>query len=421
MDKSKLIAYSVIVILVLHFSPYFLVRNYAIASLGVIVLWDKNILRQTKTLFSSSLFWMLLIPFFTYSFSIFYTNNFDNGVNEIEKKAGLLLFPIIFGLVKLKLKDFYIVLKGIVLLVIVLPVLGFMVQLGVYNETGDSGWFYNDNLVSILDKQAVYYALFVNTALLMLIYLWQEKQLVSNLYKFLVGVSLVLLMCTQYFLASRTSMLTTAAIISCYLAWLIVRKLNPKQGVILASSSVLLVSIMLVLFPKVTGRYKSITNIEFTYDNPNPINHFNGEIKEENWNGLNTRLAIWKCAFEEIKGSPLLGYGIGSVQQQLVKNYKEKNFILALKANYNSHNQYLDVLLTSGIVGLLLFMGWLVSLISMAFKQKNFLGIGFLVIFAISSLTENVLNRDQGVVFISLMLAMLLCFQNTDEEDVVFE
>jgi O-antigen ligase len=163
-----------------------------------------------------------------------------------------------------------------------------------------------------------------------------------------------------------------------------------------------------ILFPKVLKRFGSITHFEYRFDNTNPINHFNGEIKAENWNGLNTRLALWTCARDVIKEKPILGTGIGDVQDDLVKAYKEKNFIFALESNYNSHNQYLDVLLSNGALGLFVFLSFLIYVIQYARQTKNWLLLTILFVFLMSFFTENILNRNQGVVLFSLFIFLLM-------------
>lgn len=384
-----------------------MLRNYAIMLLGAIAVFDKNILQKIQSLLSNRIFWVLLIPFLVYSLGLIYTDDLDIGLKEIEKKASLLLFPIIFGLTEIKQRDFYTVLKSLVFLISFLPIIGFCVQWQIYLETQDSGWLYNDNLVSVLNKQAVYYALFVNTAILILIHLFEKHQLISLVSRILAGSSLVLLLSTQYLLASRTSMIVTILILASYIGWLLLKKLNKKQGLVLGLGAIALFIALLSFFPKVINRYKSLTNIEYQYNNPNPINHFNVEAKNENWNGLNTRLAIWSCAWEEFKQSPWLGHGVGDVQKVLVDNYKQKNFILGLKMNYNSHNQYLDVILTFGLIGLLLFILFASVLTSIALKSGSLLPLGFLITFAIACITENILSRDQGIVFVSILFAFL--------------
>ena len=400
---------SLVMLLSFHLMGYTLFRNLSLALVSIVVLYNKDILNKVKSLLRNKTFWVLLLPFFCYAFSLLYTTDFLVGWKSLETKMSLLLFPVLFSLAKLKRNEFYLFLKTAVLIISVLPLIGFVNQFFLFQELGDTGLFYNDNLVSIFNKQAVYYAFYCNTALLLLIYLVEKNQLKSALSKVSGGIVFFLLIGAQYLLASRTSMMVMVGILAAYLIWLVSKRLSRIQGVAAILGAVVLVIAMVSAFPKVLKRFESITNIAYHYDNPNPINHFNGEIKKENWNGLNTRLALWSCAIEKIKEAPFLGYGIGDVQSELVEKYEEKNFILALKSNYNTHNQYLDILMTSGIFGLILFFVFLSYMVMIAFKSRNWLLLGFIVLFTISSVTENMLNRNQGVVFIALFIS-LLCF-----------
>lgn len=73
------------------------------------------------------------------------------------------------------------------------------------------------------------------------------------------------------------------------------------------------------------------------------------------------RLQFWHAAWEGIKERPLLGYGLESQQEVLVKFYQPD---WAIYSNVNvqesrAHNFVLDILLTQGIVGLLMqFLLW---------------------------------------------------------------
>lgn len=330
-----------------------------------------------------------------------------SGWKSMETKMSLLLFPLLFSLGKLSEKDFYRLLKTIVLIVAILPVIGFFNQWGLYQTQGDSGFLYNDNLVSIFNKQAVYYALYCNTALIFLIYLIEKRKVKTTFEKVIAVLVLFLLIASMYLLASRTSMVIMVGILLSYLIWLVTQRLSKIQGVLFILGGLIMISAFVVSFPKVLNRFQSITNVEYRFDNPNPINHFNGEIKEENWNGLNTRLALWTCAIEKIKEKPIIGYGIGDVQAALVDKYKEKNFILALQSNYNTHNQFLDILMASGLFGFIVVLVFFILLIRNCISNKNWLFFGFLLLLIISGMTENILNRNQGVVFLALILSLL--------------
>jgi O-antigen ligase len=297
--------------------------------------------------------------------------------------------------------------KAFIGLVSIIPLIGIFTQWGNYIDTGDSGWFYSDNLVHFFDKQAAYFAMYVNIALVGLFYFWYREKLTSKLEQVSSIVVLVLLITSQYLLASRTSILTMGMLIFGFAILLIINKINRKQAVLLLSGLSLIILGMVMFFPKVLKRFDSITEVEFQFENTNPINHFNGEIKKENWNGLNTRLALWTCAIDEIKKQPLFGSGVGDVQNDLVKNYKEKNFVFAIESNYNCHNQYLDILLSNGFVGFFVFLFTLIHLIVISIKYKNGLLLGVVFIFSVACLTENILGRNQGVVLLSLLISIM--------------
>jgi len=313
-------------------------------------------------------------------------------------------------LIEIKRNDFILFLKSAILMIGVIPVVGFINQLGLYNQTGDSGYFYNDNLVSIVEKQAVYYALFINVALVSLFSLWNLGEIKKPTQKLTSILLFVVFVGAQYLLACRTAMLTTVFIFLGFVLIILIGKVSKKHVALLMSGILLFILTMTAVFPKVLKRFNSITNLEYKYDNPNPINHFNGEIKDENWNGLNTRLAIWNCAIEEIKKKPIFGDGLGDVQESLMKNYEEKNFILARERNHNTHNQYLDILMSNGILGFIIFFTFLVFLFLKAIKERNWLLLGIVFTFALACLTENILNRNQGIVFMGLFIASIVFF-----------
>ncbi len=408
MIRSKLLLYLTIALLFFHLMSSFLVTTNALVfSLMLTALIDKKIGYKLKTFFCSKDFWVLVSLFLIFVVSVFYSTDAKQGWKVIELRLSLLLFPIIYGVAPLSKNQVQLVFKTFISLVCLIPLVGILTQWGKYMDTGDSGWFYNDNIVQYVGKQAVYFAMYVNIALVGLFYFWYNDKL-NKLEKMISVVVLVFLIVSQYLLASRTSILTMALLIASFVALLILNKINRKQTLMLLGVLALFVVGLVAFFPKVLKRFDSITHVEFQFDNTNPINHFNGEIKKENWNGLNTRIALWTCAMDEIKKRPLFGTGIGDVQDDLMKNYNEKNFIFAIQSNYNCHDQYLDVMLSNGIVGLAVFLFLLIYLIIKAIKEKNGILLGLIIVFSIACLTENVLGRNQGVVLMSLLTSVLV-------------
>lgn len=419
MSKSRIITLLLIALLAMHLSPAMYFTGIFTLIIFIVVLFLGNLATRVKTLLSNKLFWILIIPFLVYSISILYSEDLLFAWKKLEIGLSILIFPIMIGLTNIERKDITLFLKCMVLLVAFLPVIGFINQYSTYIELNDTGAFYNDNLVSILGKQAVYYGFFINVALLTLFALLKRGEIKSNTARTLSLVSFILLTCTQYLLASRIAIALTALIIVIFAISYMTQNLRRSQLILFSTGFVLLAGVLLISFPKVLKRFQSIKHIEYQFDNPNPINHFNGEIKKENWNGLNTRLAIWECTTEAIKNKPLLGYGIGDGQKELQEIYQEKNFILAKSNFYNTHNQYLHFALIGGIIGLLAYIGHLLFLVRYSIQKKHWLLLGFLFIYMITSLTENILGRNQGVVFISLIISMLVYFDGKIKNNTI--
>jgi O-antigen ligase len=118
------------------------------------------------------------------------------------------------------------------------------------------------------------------------------------------------------------------------------------------------------------------------------------------------RVGIYKCAVKVIGEEFILGYGIGDAQRALNICYSNHSNIL-LKNRYNSHNQYFDVLLKTGFLGLLIFFYFLYTNFRKAFKSENELIIYLLIFYCVLFLTENILVRQSGVILFFFLLSFL--------------
>ena len=113
---------------------------------------------------------------------------------------------------------------------------------------------------------------------------------------------------------------------------------------------------------------------------------------------VNFRYGIYHCVSFVLKENWIMGVGPGNVQKKLdncYAGYTYKNYDDYTKIEYNSHNQYLDIWLKYGIFGLVLFFVFLLW----GIKNMNlYYGIFIFIIMA-AMLTENIFDRQIGVVF----------------------
>lgn len=113
---------------------------------------------------------------------------------------------------------------------------------------------------------------------------------------------------------------------------------------------------------------------------------------------VNFRYGIYNCVSIILKENWILGVGPGNVQKKLdncYSGYTYKNYDDYSKIEYNSHNQYLDIWLKYGIFGLILFLVFLLW----GTKNIDLLYGIFIFIIMVAMLTENIFDRQVGVVF----------------------
>lgn len=124
--------------------------------------------------------------------------------------------------------------------------------------------------------------------------------------------------------------------------------------------------------------------------------------KDQEPHEVNYRYGIWYCASQLIADHFVFGVGADKVQEKLNNCYSDFTYISYedfSKVTYNTHNQYFDQMLKFGIFGLILF----VLAIFYFYPNSSVLYQTFLIVVSISFLTENILDRQIGVVFISLL------------------
>jgi O-antigen ligase len=148
--------------------------------------------------------------------------------------------------------------------------------------------------------------------------------------------------------------------------------------------------LLLMVIPSTRARMQKITEPE-SYS------------KNNETNSVNNRLNIYKCAVQKIKEKPIFGFGINDDKQALYNCYKKELYYL-YESKFNTHNQFLSVTMKAGIVGLIVFLFMLIYNFKLAFSLQNRLYLSLLVFFIIVMLTENILERQNGVIIFTFII-----------------
>jgi flagellar basal body-associated protein FliL len=123
---------------------------------------------------------------------------------------------------------------------------------------------------------------------------------------------------------------------------------------------------------------------------------------------LMQRLEFWKASAGIIKETCLTGVGTGDMNEAFRDEYIRMNTKLPPDQRWRSHNQYLSVLVGFGILGLALFLFALIypAVELKAFKDYYFLA--FFIIAALSMLTEDTIESQMGVTFVTFFYCFFL-------------
>ena len=125
-----------------------------------------------------------------------------------------------------------------------------------------------------------------------------------------------------------------------------------------------------------------------------------------NGHSLLQRIEYWTTGIQIIQKQPLLGVGIGDIQDAFNQQYLENNSALTEDNRRRTHNYFLTVWITFGIIGLVYFLWIHVEFIKQNIARKEILGVVFILIILVSFLIEDTIESQTGVTFYALFFAL---------------
>ena len=381
--------------------PNFL-RNVLMALLVITVIIsyfsskvNKNI--NVKLIFLGSSLYL------TYLLSMFWTDNIDLGLKKLSTGLPLLVFPIIAGLLskdvinRLRNKIHYLL--GIYAISVLLTfIVFFLIFIDHY------GYSLFQHFPTLINKDLgpynihpIYMSMHGAVSIIISLYLLHKVDF-NRWQLLLIILCDILIVCFMLILIKKGPIISM--VISS--AYLVLALKNRKIVLILSILTAILTSVI-IFQPKVNRKFSELLNI-------------NNANKTE-LTSTNIRLIIYDCGKELVPDAGLFGFGVGDTREKLLDCYESKNHEL-LKSKYNSHNQFLSIILRSGFLGLFCYLLFLLYLFIKSLFSKSYLVIAILVFYTLVMLSENILEREDGVVyvsFITLILFVLFNYSNVEK------
>lgn len=320
----------------------------------------------------------ITIVFFVYSTFFLFSTNKENGVSLLIRMLPLLLVPSTFFLFleynvdKLKLLKNTFIFSSCIYSILILFYLNY---LGCFNhETSfEIGYSHIINDFFIFNDHPIYISTYLSITIIILI-IYPYKNSLINL------VLLIILFLGLISLSRKGSII---ALIFCFIYLFMLKKK------IIAILSIILISTFVIFLFPTTKRLIEDFKVENMDKNP------------ETTTGI--RIIVWENV-SNLAMSPnnYFGYGLGNVQNVINRSIRDNGYPNIANQNYNSHNQYLQFMMSVGYIGTLIILSFFIF-IAIKIYVENKQNVVFFGFFLLLFLTESYLERQNGIIFFSFI------------------
>lgn len=318
------------------------------------------------------------------------------ALKEIEQQLPLLVIPLLFLFGKLDVNQFKTAAINAIFLSVLL---GSIIMLGEsvfqYLRYGEADVFVYHELTGPFSIGAIFFSLFVIIALLYI------DELDWIFIRRWFGILCVGILTGMLFLLASKMLLATGIVLFLIKQRHFIKENLPSRRLV---TPVIFIIILILAIP-FAKRVNEISNPRldlvmedsYTYDSP--------------LNGLNLRVIQARLGFEMLNDNNgwLSGIGMDRCQDSLNAKYIEKGLYTGYEGtedtgylDYNFHNQYIETLVRSGIVGIvaLLIMVLIMFRVSGIYTYTTKYEILLLLLFFI---TESVLERQVGIMYFCII------------------
>lgn len=413
-NTNKLLSF--LVLIIVFFVPIWVRIALLLIPLLVLVWilskkWKNVIPAVRKNRFAQILilFWILHL------IGVFYSTNWRYGLQDVQQKLSFLLFPIIFVTfsndeeydVNMVIKTFLYgsIISGIICFFnafynSISLVSGHFIFCSVPQDALWDNYFVYTRLAFL--NHPSYISMYFSFSIAILFKLIKDSkggpfQLFSYISLIIYFGSLIIL------LSSRAGILTLILTIIAGVIWLFTNRIGwiLKVGIL-----GILGTFIIVLFFSLNKKSPLIKELK-----ENVLNNLNLG-KSHFSNAYDMRFYLWQCIPSVMSNNLVFGHGTGDFKIALNKEYNKRNLVNAYKNEYNAHNQFLESLVSLGLVGLIIMLMLIAyPVYYLLRKGNNYLSILFILIIVVNFLAESMLSRIAGILFFALFYSLFFCLK----------
>jgi len=373
----------------------------------------------------------LLVFFLLYIVGVLWSSNMNSAFKRIEHTMVFMVLPIIIPLIKLdkgRVLGMFKIFTYSCLLILTLSFIDFAIvslthdeyiilgEIPAGNRSG-SVYEYLSQQFLIVDVHRSYFSLYLIISLSYVLYYFSEYiKLRGRSANWIGYLSLLLIISGLIVIQSKAGWILAIGVI---FSFLLVKSKHKLKSIVILTALLSLIFIVLKPFME----YRLAPLVEEIQAIALP-----GTDREKSFainlrpGSTEIRYMVYKSSLQLINKSPLLGYGTGDVKDVLRAQNEQNGFKSIAHLNYGPHSQLLDVLLSFGVLGALVFL--LVFLLPMVdlMRSSNYFATTVLLMILLSSLTESVLSRQEGIIPLALLISVFGKFkENSNIENGINE
>jgi O-antigen ligase len=375
-----------------RFYSHLILISYAIHTL---IHLNKSTIKpvfKLRTIALQSVFYVTIL-------SSIYTINHPEAFNEWGKQITIFLIPLLFCLNPLAIKKYRPQLLMAFALVctatIVYLYFDALVTMRHYRlpfSTLFTPAFTNHNFSEPIDIHATFFSMQVVVALVYVLSVLIKE--VSFYKKIFYLICCCILTAGLVQLGSKSIFITLIIAINIAFPYFLLKG-KSRLRFILVSASITVLAFILIFN---SGAFKERYITELKQD----------LSKSAAGAPIESRIDRWNVTIALIGKSPIIGYGAGSEIGLLQTSFFNKKLYNSYLNKLNAHSEYLSFMIKSGIIGLLIYLSTLAFGFSISFRQKDLLFFTFMLLIAIVSLSENLLDIDKGIFFYAFFFSFFI-------------
>ena len=357
---------------------------------AAIILWQRD--KQIYLFSTNNLPLLFIILFYLLClFSFFWSSDQKNWLIDSRIKLTLLLIPAFYVTGKTNKGRLYELLKYYFYASILVSVIHLIIFSYRYFIEGKEFHTLISSYFSLFMHPS-YMSMYLDFSLVSGFILVQKKILSPKI--FFTGIFFIL---TTIFIAMSKIAFFTTAIIALYIVFNYTSKLIRNLSI---AGFLLLAVLGFYASPKFNEMKIAISNYHNVILQPKKQTTSTAE-----------RILTWNASLQVFLNNnitqKILGLGTGDEKAHLINFYKQHDYILPLQKKLNSHNQFFETLLGTGITGLtLLLLSFTLAFLN-AIKNNNKFLLWFLIITFLNFTVESMLNRQAGVLFFAFWFSVL--------------